>query len=367
MKHRFVINFIIVCVILLPVISCKGRGDRAAQTAAESYNRGIAMLEAGNYEGAVEQFNTALQADPNNYDAVKNLAGAYVETGDWDKARAQYAQAQVMRPNDPSIYVNLAYVYQQLGETELAWGMVQKAIEIDPNYPLAHYRAGELFLAKGDKEQATQAFNDYLKLEPNSRLAMDANALLKSMQEGTLPVQKTPEEQTPPAEETTTTQPESTESTDEATTEGGDTQTEETTSPPAETDQGSEGQSTEGSGNETHQAAPPPEPEPVLTGDALYEDRLSRGRRMRAIGANAAAIRLLTEAYEVHPDYAQVNYELGLAYISDDQTCEGRTYLEKYVELETDPEARAEAEQRLDAVQCDESEQGSTGGGSGSG
>jgi tetratricopeptide (TPR) repeat protein len=319
------------------------------------------MLEHGNYEGAVGEFNAALEADPDNFDAVKNLAGAYVETGDWDKARAQYAQAQVMRPNDPSIYVNLAYVYQQLGETELAWGMIQKAIEIDPSYPLAHYRAGELFLAQGDKEQATKAFNDYLTLEPNSRLAQDARALLKGMEEGALLTHETPTEEITPEETTQT------EGTVESAPTTESTQTEETppegtATPPAENGQSEEGQSTGEAGSETSEVTPPPEPEPVLTGDALYEDRLSRGRRMRAMGSNAAAIRLLTEAYEVHPDFAQVNYELGLAYLNDDQMCEGRKYLEKYVELETDPEARAEAEQRLNAVQCDESEQESTGG-----
>jgi hypothetical protein len=102
-----------------------------------------------------------------------------------------------------------------------------------------------------------------------------------------------------------------------------------------------------------------------LTGDALYQDRLKRGREQRVIGATDNAIRLLQEAYDVHPDYAQVNYELGLAYLADEQPCEGKKYLETYIDLETDEQAKEEARSRLNAVQCEETEssQGSAGGG----
>ena len=378
MNGRFILILLTICTLAVASLACGNKGGGAK--GVDRYNRGVGLLEAGDYKGAIVEFEAALRADPTNFEAIKNLAGAYVEDGQFEQARAQYAQAQAMRPDDPSVYVNLSYVYQQLGETQAAWSMIQTAIEKDPAYPLAHYRAGEMFLAQDNKVEAEAAFKDYLRLEPGSRLATEAMAILETLgpqqpistelstqPEETVPVQ----EELPPAEENAQTTATTTQQ-----------ETETATSTPAEQPASTPNNSTasqhENTSAQTSNTQPPAEPpasqppaevtpppqpeEPPLTGDALYEDRLSRGRQMRAIGAFDAAIRLLEEAYSVHPEYAQVNYELGLAYIADEQTCEGRDYLERYVELETDEQARDEAQARLNNVVCDEtSTQGSTG------
>ena len=92
---------------------------------------------------------------------------------------------------------------------------------------------------------------------------------------------------------------------------------------------------------------------PDLEGDELYTDRLRRGRQMRAIGENDSAVTLLLEAYGVHPDYAQVNRELGLAYQSGAQLEMAKIYYEKYLNLETDSSAKVEIQSRLDAINAE--------------
>ncbi len=347
----------------------------------DRYNRGVAYLEAGDYKNAITEFEAALRADPNNFEAMKNLAGAYADDGNMYEARDHYLLARDMRPTDPSIYANLAYVYNRLGETELAWENISKALENDPEYPLAHYRAGELFLDQGDETNAVAAFGDAIRYERGeSRLSRDAQTIIDQLtcpdedegleDEGTDEEQSEEEveeeeilEEEPASEEAV--EDEMAADEEEAT---GDEETEED----EEAMEGTEEEGTEDEGveegteeGETDEEAVEEEegteeaeeeeiePElelPELEGDELYQDRLSRGRRMRAIGSTDAAIRLLLEAYGVHPDYAQVNYELGMAYLTAGDTAQGRTYLEKYLELETDPALRAEVEQRLAAI-----------------
>jgi tetratricopeptide (TPR) repeat protein len=375
--------------------ACRGgKGGNAA--GVDRYNRGVALLEQGDYKGAIIEFEAALRADPNSFEATKNLAGAFILEQNWEEARRYLGRAMEMRPDDPSIYANLACVYKELGEPELAWDMVRTSLEKDPAYPLAHYRAGELFLAQGDPEDAMKAFGDCMRLEPGSRLAYDAEDIINALMRGEQPgaaeetqavdegteeeeapveaeeeapqeetlveeqpeeVAEAPEEELPderieetPAEEETPEQPEEpvevTEQEEQA--EGAAAETEEA------------GETGEGAVEEPEETEERPLTIedldlPELSGDELYQDRLSRGRQMRARGLTSLAIDLLKIAYDVHPDYAQVNYELGLAYLADGQTEPARTHLERYLTLETDPARRAEVEARLAELEQEDS------------
>jgi tetratricopeptide (TPR) repeat protein len=239
--------------------------------------------------------------------------------------------------------------------------MVNTAKQKDANYALTYYRMGEMYLLEGKKTQAAAAFKDYIRLEPNSRLAKDAASLMNAG----------------PAPGAAQNKPVSTVKPEDAVKPNGQnpatpaTPNKPATNPPgqhpAQPPAGQHPAQPPAAHGATpaHPAAPahqppaqvkPPEPPPPppLTGDALYEDRLSRGRQARAIGDADNAVNLLKEAYGVHPDYSQVNYELGLAYIAASDPCDGKKYLERYLQLETDADAKAQAQEKLNGVVCDE-------------
>jgi len=371
--HR---GFVLLGILLVFVTFAACRGRSRDSSGVDRYNRGVAFLEAGEYKNAITEFEAALRADPYNFEARKNLAGAYALEGNWLQARDNYLDARDMRPRDPSIYANLAQVYKELGEFELAWENIEKAMECDSAYPLAHYRAGELFMAQGMEEEAKAAFGDYLRLEPGTRLAQEAELILATLdlaQESEVSESTALEESAVEAAEEEIAEEELV-AEEEATGEeeiAGEgeipaeeevTEAEEPAAEEAVEEESAEEQVEEPVEEEAEEVEEvvetPPEPElPELTGDDLYRDRLRRGRQMRAIGSTEAAISLLLEAYQVHPDYAQVNYELGMTYLLDGQTDQARTYLEKYLELETDPELRAEVEARLEAIEGGGSEE----------
>jgi Tfp pilus assembly protein PilF len=382
MKRILMITFsVVVMVSCLSALSCRKKAE-SAYPGVDRYNQGVSYLESANYKEAIVEFTAALEADPDNFEALKNLAGAYAYDGNWTQALERYRQALIMRPNDASICVNLAQTYRHLNDPESAWEMLRTGMDKDPNYAMAHYVAGELFMDMGDKDNAIAAFSDYISLEPGSMLADRAQATIDGLNSGdivagTYPESTVTEEgavdeaaEEPLDEVTDETTTEGTE--DEATQEENDTETTDETTPdetaeePATDEEqpateepaADDTETTEPAADDTTEEQPEvTEPElPDLEGDALYQDRLSRGRRMRAIGSTSAAIRLLLEAYGVHPDYAQVNYELGMAYLADGQTENGKTYLEKYLTLETDEDAKAEVEARLRALESEESE-----------
>jgi len=329
------------------VMSCRKKSE-SKYPGVDRYNQGIAALEAGNYKGAIVEFTAALEADPNNYEALKNLAGAYAYDGNWTQALERYHQALQRQPNDASIYVNLAQTYRHLKDPEQAWQMLRSAMTKDPNYPLAHYVAGELFMDMGDTENAIAAFSDYIAVEQGSMLTDRAQRMIDGLISGEIvpgvdtEIIETTEEIQPPEDiqaeiEQEIAEREATEEPVEETPEPEPAQPEAEEETPDETP-------------ETPEETTPEVVEPELQGDDLYNDRLSRGRRMRAIGSTDAAIRLLLEAYAVHPDYAQVNYELGMAYLAAGQNANARTHLEKYLQLETNEQAKEDVRARLRAL-----------------
>jgi tetratricopeptide (TPR) repeat protein len=351
-------------IILITVSACQKK-NAVDSGIVDRYNRGITYLERGEYKNAITEFEAVLRADPNNFDALKNLAGAYVYDENMYDARDTYLKARDMHPDDASVYAGLGYVYQQLGENELAWENIQKSFQNDPNYPLAHYVAGEWFLSQGMEDEAVNEYRAYLALEPHSRFAFDAQSRLSTLHPGEdfgflpgdMPLSTGAEDMAGldislNSEETELDDEELTEEEQQLEEEAENEDVEEEVEEPEEevVDETPEEEVVEEEPVEEVVEEPESEPEPELTGDALYQDRLSRGRQMRAIGSTDAAIRLLLEAYEVHPNFKQVNYELGMAYLAAGQTGTGVGYLEAYIQLETDPAARAEVQERIDAI-----------------
>ncbi len=403
-----ILTITISIILLIQLIGCQ---KSAVDTSGiDRLNHGIAYLEQGEYKNAITELEAALRADPTNFEALKNLAGAYAFDGDWTTARDKYIEAREMRPNDPSNYVNLATVFMNLQEFSLAWDNIEIARNTDPSYPLLHYVAGELFRIQGYEDDAVAAFTEYISLEPNTRPAGDAREIIELLRPGQYEDEEDTDDETAEVEDEETAEPEPEiideepeeipddeieedseenddveideevdevtddveidEEVEEVTDEEIDDEVEEVTDDEIDdeveevtddeideeveevTDDEENGDDEEETDDSEDEILIPDLPE--LTGDELYTDRLSRGRRMRAIGSTQAAIMLLMVAYEVHPDFAIVNYELGMAYLADGQIENARYYLERYIGFETDETLIAEVQARLNALDVNE-------------
>ncbi|MCK4719222.1 tetratricopeptide repeat protein, partial [bacterium] len=189
-----ILTIIISIILLIQLIGCQ---KSAVDTSGiDRFNHGIAYLEQGEYKNAITELEAALRADPTNFEALKNLAGAYAFDGDWTTARDKYIEAREMRPNDPSNYVNLATVFMNLQEFSLAWDNIEIARNTDPNYPLLHYVAGELFRIQGYEDDAVAAFTEYISLEPDTRPAGDAREIIELLRPGQYEADEDTEDET---------------------------------------------------------------------------------------------------------------------------------------------------------------------------
>ena len=154
------------------------RGQRA-ETAAQHFNRGIALLEKQNIEGAlsefklalklnpryseahnamglalarkgdlklaVESFNKAVEIDPRAYKTHRNIGRAFLQLGDLTHAIEAFKQSISLKPDDAETRVMLGAALQQRGENDAAFQEYREAARLNPNLADAHFYLGYIY------------------------------------------------------------------------------------------------------------------------------------------------------------------------------------------------------------------------------
>ena len=96
----------------------------------------------GFYPAAIEQYNLALEQDPNNVDTYIGLAYNYYATRDIPTAILTFQDALEVDPENADIYDGLGWMYFLIGEYPTAEENLTKAVELDPDMVRAHAHLG---------------------------------------------------------------------------------------------------------------------------------------------------------------------------------------------------------------------------------
>lgn len=108
----------------------------AAKTSPSSHqnhnNLGDYYGRHGNYEKAIEEFQTAIKLKPNYAEAYHNLGNIYKQVQDYDQAVASYRKALEYNPKLWQSLVSIGGIYYKTRDTKRALIEFQKALAIDP-------------------------------------------------------------------------------------------------------------------------------------------------------------------------------------------------------------------------------------------
>lgn len=100
---------------------------------AQQYNsRGMSIARQGNNKQAIEQYNRALELNPNDPATYINRGVAYHKLGDTDAALKDYNEAIQRDPESALAYSNRSNVYYDRGDYNQSLNDAKKAIELDP-------------------------------------------------------------------------------------------------------------------------------------------------------------------------------------------------------------------------------------------
>jgi tetratricopeptide (TPR) repeat protein/TolB-like protein len=130
-------------------------------------NLGTAYYGLKQYPKAVEMFEQAVALNPNDTQAVANLADAYGIAGQKDKARTTYQRSISLgfkeletNPQDADVMVQIALSYAQTGEFKRAEIFIGKARAINKNNVNYIYADASINAQAGREEQALRALQE---------------------------------------------------------------------------------------------------------------------------------------------------------------------------------------------------------------
>ncbi|MDP8214584.1 MAG: tetratricopeptide repeat protein [Candidatus Euphemobacter frigidus] len=133
-------------------------------------DRGLARLEAEQWEDAASEFRLALKSSP-DYAAYTNLGIACQRGGELDQAVMSYRQALHLAPDSPRALKNLADAELARGEIEEAVALYRRALEVNPEYTGIACDLARILAEAGRDQEANDLYQDILRNCPDDARA----------------------------------------------------------------------------------------------------------------------------------------------------------------------------------------------------
>ncbi|MEH1944653.1 MAG: tetratricopeptide repeat protein [Nostoc sp.] len=130
------------------------------------YQEGLNKYDAGNYEGAIEDFNQAIGLDPQNALAYNRRGDAYYRLGDYEQAQADSSQAILLNPQDANAYFDRGFAFSELGKYKEAIADYTEAIKLNSENAYAYYGRGLARAQLKDNKGAIEDFSKAIALKP---------------------------------------------------------------------------------------------------------------------------------------------------------------------------------------------------------
>jgi tetratricopeptide (TPR) repeat protein/TolB-like protein len=129
---------------------------------------GVIHAGTGKEEVALEDFQHALDRDPANADARREMGGVLRRLGRFDEAEAAYRRAIELRPDDWRAYSGLANLLRRRGRTEAAVAEVKRALELVPDNARLWSNLGVFYFYQDRKDDAKRALQRSVDLHPTA-------------------------------------------------------------------------------------------------------------------------------------------------------------------------------------------------------
>ena len=136
------------------------------------------LLSRGEKDSARHAVRHLLESSPNSF-AVHIVAGMIMRLdGQYDLAMQQFNTALQLNPaNATMVYNHRARIYHYQGQVEFAHQEIRKGLTLEPRHPLLRTTLGYLYYREGDLTNAVQVLDSVLQEDPTLRLAYPTLAM----------------------------------------------------------------------------------------------------------------------------------------------------------------------------------------------
>jgi len=106
------------------------------------------------YRKALQEFDKAIELDPNNYRAYFWRGRVYIKVQRYREATVDFQMVIKLKPDYAEAYDNLGWLHMQLEEYDESINYLSKSLELKPNDGWAYYTRGRCYFQKGDLQKA---------------------------------------------------------------------------------------------------------------------------------------------------------------------------------------------------------------------
>jgi predicted Zn-dependent protease len=127
---------------------------------------------AGDYEGAISEYEHVIEEDPGSTIAANNLASLLADhRSDRESlAKAQSLAARLRQSDVPQFKDTLGWVSYRGGDVNTAVSLLKEAAAALPNQPLVHYHLAMGYVAIGQRDRASNELAAALAKGPDTDL-----------------------------------------------------------------------------------------------------------------------------------------------------------------------------------------------------
>ena len=149
-------------------IAARNKSTTQPEVLAELWYRGgIDSLWLGNYDSALNYFETAANRNPRRPETWIQIGYCKVKQGRNEEAIRAYKRALQLRPDSAEAYNKLGDAYFFGGRFDEAIASYRQAARVQPDQPEAYYNLALAYLETGDRESAMAQSRTLESLAPD--------------------------------------------------------------------------------------------------------------------------------------------------------------------------------------------------------
>jgi tetratricopeptide (TPR) repeat protein len=149
-----------------PIVLAQKTLEQNPRSPSAHINVGGLLLDQGETQSAISEFNKALKLDPDIELAHYNLGLAYEDLGDYTKAVTEYRRAIDLNAEALAAYQRLAALFLNLGMVDEAIVTCRRALSVNPRQVEGLVRLGNAYLRKGMLDEAILQYGEAVRLNP---------------------------------------------------------------------------------------------------------------------------------------------------------------------------------------------------------
>jgi tetratricopeptide (TPR) repeat protein len=133
-----------------------------------NFDIALAQFDEMDYSNTVRYASKAVQAEPEDLDALRLLSEAHIELFQWQDALGVFERILALKKDDPSALLGTAHCLLELKQFEKVIVTLHRVLELDPSQAIAHFYMSRALLGMGQMDDARHEAEVYRLMDQMS-------------------------------------------------------------------------------------------------------------------------------------------------------------------------------------------------------